>query len=67
MIAWLRRVLRHPHVHAWTDTRMNRWAITTEQRCACGAARHLSDCWDVFPITAPVNWHDGKHPMAKDA
>jgi hypothetical protein len=67
MIAWLRRVLRFPHAHAWRDTRVNPWAITTEQRCECGVARHLWDLPDVFPIDAPPKWRDGKHPMAKDA
>lgn len=52
------------HKHRWRDTRINPFWIVTEQRCACGACRHLADMWDVMPIDQPVRWTDGPHPLA---
>lgn len=51
------------HRHRWTDTRLNCFGITIEQRCRCGAYRHhlFSDYrgWD-----EPL-WREGKHPYDK--
>lgn len=51
--------LRRLHRHRWADSRLNAYALPTEQTChLCGARRHKT-------IDEALNneWRDGPHPL----
>ncbi len=53
--------------HAWRDTRVNPWGITTEQSCvACGQKRHhLFDDFRRTRFGDDPAWREGEHPARK--
>jgi hypothetical protein len=58
------RRLPREHSHSWQATRQNPFYITTEQRCTCGAARHLLEPSD-YPLEGGPKWRDGRHPRSQ--
>lgn len=50
--------------HKWKDTRINPFFHVTEQRCKCGAARHLPSFEYLGPPDGTPNWQNGPFPTA---